>query len=353
MKNKSLSIYDISKELNLSPATISRVMNHPDQVKKETRDRVLAYIQQIDFQKRYYSTSRRPEKPEGGIGSYSSAFLISIPSASNPFYADVIEGIMTAAAQHSCRVYANYTLITEKTIDSFLSTIVGSFRGMVSLQPLTERLLRIIASQIPVLQCSEAAPRFSDVSSITIDNVQAEKKAVKYLLSLGCRSFSFFTSMEPFRFSEERLRGLRLALEEASLSLPGDQIVRVSSMEYQSAYDAAIVHLKKTHPDAIVCISDVFAAACINAAHSLSIRIPEDMMVIGFDNISVSMVTTPAITTIAQPRFQLGFQAFETLYQEATSPQVKKTTMFLETQLLVRGSTDASFHPASEEPASL
>lgn len=352
MKNAAYSIYDISQALGLSPSTISRVLNHPEQVQKNTRDRVLQYMQEIGYQKRPYTTSREKNPPPSDPASYSSAYLLSIPSASNPFYADIIEGTMTAAAQHSCRVYVDYSVINDKTVHSFLGSIVHSFRGLISLHPLSERLLHQISSRLPVVQCSEAAPEYPEISSITIDNVQAEKKAVEYLLSLGCRSFSFLTTLTPFRFAQERLQGMLSALEESRLSLPNDKIVRVPSLEYQSAFDAALHHLKKTRPDAVVCISDVFAAACINAAHELSIRVPEDLMVLGFDNISLSVTTTPSITTISQPRFQLGFHAFETIYREAKTPHIKKTQMLLPTELLIRHSTDVPPH-LKEPPVKL
>lgn len=339
MKKSSNSIYDISKALDLSPSTVSRVLNHPEQVQKRTRDRVLQYMEETGFRKRSY-TSSHAEKEEGTYpSSYSSVYLMSIPSASNPFYADIIEGTMTAAAQHSCRVLVDYTTINERTVHTFLESIGNSFRGLISLQPLSERVLHQLSARLPVVQCSEAAPKYPEISSISIDNVQAEKKAVEYLISLGCKSFSFLTSMAPFRFAEERLQGLLLALEESMLTLPAENIVRVSSMEYQSAYDAALSHLKTTRPDAVVCISDVFAAGCINAARDLSIRVPEELMVLGFDNISVSTTCYPSITTISQPRFQLGFHAFETIYQETHSQSPKKTRMLLPTELLIRQST--------------
>lgn len=339
MKKRSESIYDISKAVGLSPATVSRVLNHPEQVKAETRQKVLSHIQKSGFQKRTYATSRKAEGASADLAAFSDSYLLSIPVAGNPFYADIIEGTMTAATQHNCRIYADYTSINENNISSFLSHAVPAFRGIISLQPLSERLLHQISSQIPIVQCSEDAPTYPEVSCITIDNVQAERKAVDYLISLGCRNFSFFTTMTPFRFSQDRLQGLLLALEDAMLTLDNENIVRVSSMEYQSAYDAAIFHLEKNRPDAIVCISDVFAAACINAAHELSIRVPEDLMVIGFDNISVSVTTSPSITTIAQPRFQLGFHAFETLYREIHTQHPKKVHMSLATELLIRNST--------------
>lgn len=338
MKRKLFSIYDISKELELSPATVSRVLNHPEQVHKKTRDRVLDYMQKVGFEKRSYALVGEKEPALYSSSPYSAVYLVSIPSASNPFYADIIEGMMTAADQHNCHIIVDYTPITEKTIHSFLSRL-SPFRGLISLQPLTERILHQLTSQIPVVQCSEEAPKYPEVSTVTIDNVQAEKKAAQYLISLGCKSFAFFTSMMNYHFAEERLQGLRIALDEELLSLPAENIVHVSSMEYQSAYDAALFYLKKTRPDAIVCISDVFAAACINAAHALSIRVPEELMVVGFDNISVAMTATPSITTISQPRFQLGFHAFEVLYREAHTQGSKKTHMVLATDLLIRNST--------------
>lgn len=338
MKRKLYSVYDIAKELQLSPATVSRVLNHPEQVHKKTRDRVLLFMQKVGFEKRVYASAEKKEAAPQSSSPYSAVYLVSIPSANNPFYGDIIEGMMTSATQHNCHIQVDYTPVNEKNLHSFLRRL-GPFRGLISLQPLTERILYQITSQIPVVQCSEDAPKYPEISTITIDNVLAEKKATEYLLSLGCKTFSFFTSMMDYRFAEERLQGIRIALENAMLSLSAENIVHVSSMEYQSAYDAAVFYLKKTRPDAIVCISDVFAAACINAAHSLSLRVPEDLMIVGFDNISVSLTTNPSITTIAQPRFQLGFHAFEVLYRETHMPESKKTHMILATDLLIRQST--------------
>lgn len=340
MKKKSVSIYDISKALDLSAATISRALNHPEQVKKNTLDRVNEYIKQTGFQKRTYAVSGNSEKRSPISPVFSDIYLMSIPTAGNPFYSDIIEGTMAAASQHNCRVYVDYTTINESNINSFLVRAASPFRGIISLQPLSERLLHQISSQIPIVQCSEDAPTYPEVSCITIDNITAEKKATEYLLSLGCRTFAFFTTMTSFRFAEDRLHGLQLALEGANLSIENKDIIRISSMEYQSAFDSALFYLGKNRPDAIVCISDVFAAACINAAKELSIRVPEDLMVIGFDNISVSITTSPSITTIAQPRFQLGFHAFEALYREIHTPQTKKIHMLLATDLLIRQSTE-------------
>lgn len=335
----STTIYDISRELGLSPATVSRALNHPDQVRPETRARVLRFIEKTGFQKRTYASVHKKTEIPHQNSAHAPSFLMSIPSARNPFYGDIIEGAMAAASQHSCQLYVDYSPLTERTLQAFLSRIPRSCQGILCLQPLSAPMVRLITAQFPVVQCSESSPEFTEVSTVTIDDITAEKKAVEYLISLGCRSFSFFTPMAEYRFAEDRLLGFRAALEQAMLPFSDSQIVHVPGMEYQPAYDAAVSHLQKTRPDAVICISDVFAAACVNAAHALSIRVPDDIMVIGFDNISVSMATSPALTTIAQPRFQLGFSAFETLYRESHDPRAEKTALVLPTELLIRGST--------------
>lgn len=335
----STTIYDISRQLDLSPATVSRVLNHPDQVRPETRDRVLRFMEQSGFRKRTYASVHNKAAVTRKESSHSPSFLMSIPSARNPFYGDIIEGAMAAASQYSCQLYIDFSSLTERSVQAFLARIPRSCRGLLCLQPLSEPMIRLLTAQIPVVQCSESNPEYSEISSVTIDDITAEKKATEYLISLGCRSFSFFTPMMPYRFAEDRLLGFRAALDQTALPISDSQIVHVSGMEYQPAYDAAFSHLQKTRPDAIVCISDVFAAACINAAHALSIRVPDDLMVIGFDNISASVMTSPSLTTIAQPRFQLGFSAFETLYRESGDPRAEKTDLVLPTELLIREST--------------
>ena len=337
----ALTIYDIAKELRLSPATISRALNHPEQVASATRDRVLQFVHANGFVKRSYGA---PPLPSGGkntsVPFAASAYLLSIPTARNPFYEDIIEGAMSAAAERGCHILTDYRSLNEQTLPSFLHMAREHFRGVISLQPLTEALMLQLSATLPVVQCSESVSSLPAISSVTIDDIEAEKKATTHLIEAGCRSFVFVTSVTPYRFSVDRLHGFRLALDQASFPLREDAILQVPGMDHSIAYDTVLHYLRNQKtPDAMVCISDVFAAACIKAAAACSLQVPDDLRIVGFDNLSTAITTSPSITTIEQPRFQLGYRAFDLLYKETTSPQVPRQHIVLDTSLIPREST--------------
>ena len=116
--------------------------------------------------------------------------------------------------------------------------------------------------------------------------------------------------------------------------------MNIPSIDYTLAYSAILQTLNSDSvPDAIFTCSDVFAAATINAAQSLGIRVPEDLSVIGFDNIETSRMTQPPITTIAQPGFQMGQQACSILVEKIGNPDLPRRHILLNTELIIRNST--------------
>ena len=128
-------------------------------------------------------------------------------------------------------------------------------------------------------------------------------------------------------------------MADANLSIPSSWIIQVPEINYDMAYTAVSQLLSTSEkPNAFFAASDVLAAAIINAAHRYKLHIPEDIMVVGFDNIMISTIVRPAITTINQPKFQLGYTACEMLVERIHNPNSKPRSMTLGTELIVRDS---------------
>jgi LacI family repressor for deo operon, udp, cdd, tsx, nupC, and nupG len=117
-------------------------------------------------------------------------------------------------------------------------------------------------------------------------------------------------------------------------------IVQLPENNYDMALSTA-GHLlgASEKPDAFFCVDDILAAAVIKACARLSVRVPEDVMVAGFDNVDISFMMTPSITTTSQPRFQLGFSSCELLVERITNPDIPVRNILLETDLVIREST--------------
>jgi len=341
MKEKKATIYDVAKFAGVSTATVSRVINHPEQVQLGTKQLIYDAMKQCSFdQKRTYQTSSLPQKSV----SKSKCFLLCIPSLHNPFYSDIAEGATSAAANHGHHLLVDTLSITSINIDAFLFMLkTHHISGIILMIALPDELLTRLYQKIPLVQCSEYNETFSDISYVSIDDATAEYNAAKYALSIGHSKIAFMTSILSYHYAKRRYAGLLRAMNEASVPLRPEWMIQLQKIDFSLAYNAAIKLLSNPdRPDTIITVSDTFAAACIRAAISLRIKIPHELIVIGFDNTDITTLSSPSITTINQPRFQLGYTALEVLLHGIEFPQAEKQQLLLPAELLIRESTIGS-----------
>ncbi len=341
MEKKKATIYDVAEIAGTSKATVSRVLNHPDQVQHSTRQRVYDAMKQCSFdQKRSYQMPAQRELPT----DKTKCFLLCLPTIQNPFYGDVVSGAASAAANYGHHLFVETLALTESNVDAFLFMLkTYHIAGVILMISLSDSLLDKMNKKIPLVQCSEYNETFSSISYVSIDDTSAEYKATEYALSTGHSKIAFMTSILRYNYAKRRFLGVQRALTEASIDLPAEWIIQIQKDDFSLAYNAALKLLSAPHhPNAIIAISDTFAAACIRAAIQLNIKIPEELIVIGFDNTNITTLFSPSITTINQPRFQLGYTAFEILLQEIEFPQAEKQQILLPTELIIRESTIGS-----------
>jgi len=341
MKEKKATIYDVAKFAGVSTASVSRVINHPEQVRLGTRQHIYDAMKQCSFnQKRSYQMSSQLKQSV----SKSKCFLLCIPTIHNPFYSDIVEGATSAAANHGHHLLVDTLSITTINIDAFLFMLKSyQIDGIILMLALPDAILTKLYQNIPLVQCSEYNEAFSDISYVSIDDTSAEYKATEYALSTGHQKIAFITSILGNHYANRRYMGLQRALNNASIHLRPDWVIQLQKIDFSLAYNAALKLLSNPdHPDAILTVSDTFAAACIRAAMHLGIKIPQDLIVIGFDNTDITTLCSPTITTISQPRFQLGYAAFEMLLHEIEFPQADKQQLLLPTELIIRESTIGS-----------
>lgn len=347
MAEETNTIYSIAQKLNLSPATVSRVINHPEQVKAETRWKVEACLQETGFQKRRYASGQKSAlqkkaKDSSEFRDYQLVpdVLVNVPGLANSFYLDIIEGIRTALDRQGFHLVADFTPVNEQNIDRLLDYSLQHCQGLILLSHTPDAILRKLSMSLPVVQCSECNPGMKQIASVGIDDYSAELNAAQYLIQSGRRKVAFMTIDQPFYFARQRYLGYQFAMNEADLPVPPQAVIRVPRFEHALAYEAAIRYFESgMRPEAILCISDVYAAACIKAAQSFGIRVPEDLAVIGFDNISLAEIFSPSITTVAQPRFQLGYSAAELLTELIQDRMADRRHIVLPAELILRNST--------------
>lgn len=325
---KTTTIRQVAERAKVSIATVSRVINDSASVKASTRDRVLATIDELE-----YSTLSK-------VGAAPKTILVSLPDLVNPFNGELIQGINSAASQCGYKVIY-YVLQNYSSVASYgFFTTNQFFDGLLIIHNVPDKsMLTKLTERTPVVMCSE---HVSDnvVSYVAIDDYESARKAVDYLVRIRKKKIALINSSLSNNYAIHRERGYRASLAEAGLPINDRWIVNLPDINYELTLGVISDMLKREEtPDAFFCVSDVYAAAVIKAARFSGFSVPNDIAVVGFDNIYITVMTEPAITTIHQPKFQLGWQSCSLLIEQIEHPSLKTRQIILNTDLVVREST--------------
>jgi DNA-binding LacI/PurR family transcriptional regulator len=332
-----MTIKQIADIAGVSIATVSRVMNHKDSVKEDTRRRIHEVMEKLNF------------NPSSVLltNNTSRTILLCISDLGNPCVARTISGILRSAYENNYRIFILQTKENYLTFEDCKDVLQNhSFAGIIlSTSVIDMELLKLLTRSCPIVMCSEYCA-IDGISFASIDDVLAAKKATDYLISCGCRRIALLNSNLRHQYARHRETGYLEALMNAGLEKHDEWIVHISQVNYNLAFSYALNLLSlPNRPDAFFAVSDVYAVAAIHAANRVGLKIPSDISIIGFDNIEVSSVIDPPITTIDQPVDQIGYQSCELLIEKINNPQTPPKKIFLDTELIVRESTARSVIP--------
>lgn len=329
MKSKS-TLTHIAEKAGVSIATVSRILNDTGRVSPATRQKVLQAIRELD--------------QDPGNRSFSQLYeriLVLVPDFVNPFYANIIDGIQQTAHNNNYEIFLVPTKDNYPNSNHLVNMIKReNFSGVLWLSstPPTQ-LLSIVQQHCPIVMCCEYPEDFP-CSFVSIDDITVGYRAVNYLISIGCKKIGIVNCSLKYKYARHRREGYLQALSKSGLTYNPEWYVSIPTIDYTLAYSAILQTLTADPvPDAVFACSDVYAAATINAAKSLGIRVPEDLSVIGVDNVEASRMTHPTITTIAQPGFQMGQQACSILVEKISNPELPQRHILLNTELIIREST--------------
>ncbi|MDR0550859.1 MAG: LacI family DNA-binding transcriptional regulator [Spirochaetaceae bacterium] len=332
---EKMTYQNLADKTGFSPATISRVLSGADSVRGETRQALLEKIADLGYETADFAA--RSKKQSRGI------IIFNLPTLENPFYAEIISGAKAAAVQRGYQMLINEEHINESTINGFLAMLKKTqAAGLILTNHVAPCFLRRINDAISTVQCCEYDKNF-DMPFVSIDDAQAARSAMQFLFSLGCKQIAFLNGPIRYKYARERLQGYRESLDAAGIEETPAFVMNLPEISYNLAVSAVSALFRSgARPEAIFCASDVFAAAVIKAAFREHISVPGDLMVVGFDNVPISWMTSPSITTINQPCERLGVSACELLAERIACG--KNTVpasqgIFYETEIIVREST--------------
>lgn len=317
-----MNIIDISKLCGVSTATVSRVINKDPRVSKETRQKVLKVIDENDYipnkSGRYLRTSR------------SNKILVMIPTFLNQFYSVIVEGIEYQADKKGYQVVVVMTMLQkrleEKYIDMLKSKQVDGCINFFSTFSSDE--ISSLANRYPYVQGCEPTIG-AKVSSVVIDNRDAVFKAASSFIQKGHKRIAYISG-NYYKFSEQsREAGYKQALENEGIIFDPALLAK-TEYRFKDGYNIceAMMQLPQA-PTVFMTASDPLAIGVTNFLIEKGYKVGKEIMVIGFDNSDISKFFIPKLSTISQPRFELGTTAFDLLNEkiENINSPVKKTIL--------------------------
>ena len=329
MQSKS-TLTQIAQRAGVSIATVSRILNDTGNVSPATRQKVMVALRELEYD--FALTRTTP---------VYRTILVLVPDFCNPFYANIIDGIQQTAHDNHFEAFLVQTRDVYPSAAYYVNLIKrGNICGALWLSSTPPgEFLSVIEHHCPLVMCCEY-PEDYPCSYVSVDDTAAAYRAVSYLLSTGSSKVGFLNCSAKYKFARHRREGYLRALADGGYAMNHEWYVSIPTIDYTLAYSAALQMLSgKSVPDGIFTCSDVFAAATINAAQKLGLRVPQDVSVIGFDNIETSRMTSPSITTVAQPGLQMGQQACSLLIEKIQNPGLPDRRILLSTELIIREST--------------
>lgn len=327
-----VSMAAVAAQAGVSVATVSRVLNQQEGVTAKTRAKVDQAVHALGYRVNHLATSLRTAK--------SWLLLIMVPDLTNPFYIEVVRGIDRVARQHGYFVLLCDTGADpgrERSAFELLRTHRAD--GAICLDPdsIQQGLSQEI-NALPWVACCEFDPAMP-VPYVGIDNLGAAAAAVRYLLSRGHRHIALIGADPAYLYARQREAGVRQALAEAGLTLAQEWNIRVTSFSFLAGAEAAQQLLRcPQRPTAIFAVADALAIGLMHSLQEAGLRIPDDIAIMGFDDIPLAAQLNPPLTTMAQPMDELGAEAARLLLQRLSTPDALLPGALLPHRLVVRGS---------------
>lgn len=330
-----ITIKEIAKLAGVSTATVSKVVNHKDDnISDATRERVLEIIEANNYVPNRIASSMITKK--------TNTIGLIIPDITNPFFPEVARGVEDYANKAGYHVVlcnsdndpkkeiTYIAMLQEKMVDGIIFTS-SSLRNKV-----TKEFTRM---QIPVITVDREIEGLKTKGKITVDNISGAYSGVKHMIERGYKRILHLGGPITSKPSLDRLEGYKKALSDfgipfdPELCYEGNYTSEWGYKGVKNALDKGIAF------DGIFCGNDMIAIGVIKALNEKGIKVPDDIGVLGFDNIYMATVVTPNLTTVSQPNYQMGYTAAEMLIHIIMNPSSNIKEVELKTELIIREST--------------
>jgi DNA-binding LacI/PurR family transcriptional regulator len=341
--SRPATLADVARMAGVVAMTASRAINQSGYVSAEVRQRVSEAVKKLNYRPNMVARQLRVR--------HLNAIGILLPDIANPFSTELVDGVKqvfdeagyttfiatTRGSIHQER--AGLQAFADHRVDGLIVATRGTKMGDEVLRDIARRGIPTVTIGRPV--------KLTSVDCVTANHWQGAFDAVTHLISIGHRNIGFVGISPEDRLSLRRYKGYAAALEQAGLEIRDEYTVgppNAPAFATQEDGFAGMLSLAKLRlpPSAIFARNDFTAIGAMRAAHTLGMRVPDDVAIAGFDNIPLAAFTTPPLTTVAQPIIEQGAAAARFLLDRITATKSRASKKIsMECKLIVRGSTVA------------
>jgi len=327
------SIKDVAKEARVSIATVSRVLNNIDVVNEDTKQRVKDAIVKLGYRPNIVARSLKTQKTRT-VG-------IIIPDISNQFYPEIVRGAEDVANIYDYNVMlCNTDLDKEKEIEYLRILKEKMSDGVIYMSSsMSEDVYKVLEELNLSAVLIENSDPSGKIPSVSIDNEKAAFDGVSYLIKKGNKKVAYIgTDKDNRNLSSMRYKGYEEALEKNGIAIDKN-LVCFSGSKAKDGYSCMGGILDATGGvDAVFCTGDEIAMGAINCLRDRGIKVPEQVDVIGFDNIYFSAIFYPKLTTVAQPMYDMGSVGMRMLIKKINNEEPEAKNYVLDHEIIERDS---------------
>lgn len=334
----SVTIKDVAKKAGVSPSTVSRVISNHPRISPATSAKVRKIMEELGYHPNVTAQSL--------VSNMTKTLGLILPRPAeelflNMFFSEFIRGIVTQATR------AGYDLImtsgsTEREEMDAITRLAKGHRAdgiiLLSSRENDPVISFLHQEQFPFVVIGRSI-EYPDILSIDTDNVQAAYDATSHLIKLGHTKIGFVSGPSHLVLSQDRMEGYKKALTKHNLQLKSEWIVEGEFLQ-ESGYRAMSYILSiPDSPTALVVIDDLVAYGVLRGLTELGYRCPEDISIIGFNNIAISELTTPPISSIDIGIYQMGYIASQTLIKRIVKEDIQQNRIIIPHRIVIREST--------------
>jgi len=328
------TVRDVAKQAGVAPITVSRVVNNSGYVSEETRARVEAAIADMGYVPNVLARSLRSRRTD--------TLALILTDISNPFWTTVVRGVEDAASNAGFNVILCNTDESEVKQDKYLRVLLQKQVDGVLLVPARSALepIKFVKSQdTPVVVLDRLIPD-AQADTVRCDSEGGGYQLTHLLLSFGHRRIAVLSGPQGVSTAEDRVAGYRRALTEAGIDID-PALVHYGQFSLESGYTMTQQVLAVTpRPSGLFAGNNFIAIGALRALRDAGLQVPEDLALVGFDDLPADLVVDPFLTVVAQPAYEMGRRATELLLARLSgeAPEAYQEVV-LPTEIIVRQSS--------------